>query len=48
MSDTRFPVSSRPAVAPARRCALVVALLPRDRPELAKQVALGWSLPSWR
>ncbi len=41
MSD--FPFLSVLTVAPLVG-ALVVALLPRRRPELAKQVALGWSL----
>ncbi|MGN9774720.1 NADH-quinone oxidoreductase subunit M [Micromonospora sp. H33] len=41
MSD--FPFLSVLTVAPLVG-ALVVALLPRHRPELAKQVALGWSL----
>ncbi|MEU6075816.1 NADH-quinone oxidoreductase subunit M [Micromonospora sp. NPDC047074] len=41
MSD--FPFLSVLTVAPLVG-ALVVALLPRSRPELAKQVALGWSL----
>ncbi|MFG2099576.1 NADH-quinone oxidoreductase subunit M [Micromonospora echinaurantiaca] len=41
MSD--FPFLSVLTVAPLVG-ALVVALLPRSRPELAKQVALGWSV----
>ncbi len=41
MSD--FPFLSVLTVAPLVG-ALVVALLPRSRPELAKQVAFGWSL----
>ena len=41
MSD--FPFLSVLTVAPLVG-ALVVAFLPRSRPELAKQVALGWSL----
>ncbi|MDO3701631.1 NADH-quinone oxidoreductase subunit M [Micromonospora sp. C28SCA-DRY-2] len=41
MSD--FPFLSVLTVAPLVG-ALVVALVPRSRPELAKQVALGWSL----
>ncbi|GAB3818117.1 hypothetical protein GCM10027605_70090 [Micromonospora zhanjiangensis] len=41
MSD--FPFLSVLTVAPLVG-ALVVALLPRSRPDLAKQVAFGWSL----
>ncbi|GAB3852670.1 hypothetical protein GCM10029963_42650 [Micromonospora andamanensis] len=41
MSD--FPFLSVLTVAPLVG-AVVVALLPRSRPTLAKQVALGWSL----
>jgi NADH-quinone oxidoreductase subunit M len=43
MSDAGFPYLSVLTLAPLFG-ALVVALLPRSRPALAKQVALGWSV----